>query len=150
MNKPNLKTVNDEAKDGMEQFFTEEQATKGIRLPLLDKLGRKTEHWLHIIGGDSEEFRIARQAANREAAAIAAIDDAGVRDKANVDAERSLAARLVKDWSFDQPCTHENVVAFFKRAPQIQNSVDMAASRRVLFVNADSPSSHDAQSTSSG
>lgn len=143
-------TKTNATKDPMEAFFTSEAASKGVRLPLQDAMGRETEHWLHIRGGDSEEFKLAEAAANREAVAISGIDDQGVRDKAVLEMSRKLCSMLVMDWSFPKPCTPENVAEFFKQAPQVQRAVDLSANRRTLFITADSTSSLNTQSASSG
>lgn len=126
--------------DPMESFFTADKAAEGIRLPLTDPTGRPTDHWLHIIGVDCDEFKLADTAAKRRAVELSAIEDETERDKAIMEVTRNLTAKLVKGWSFDQPCTFENVVAFFKRAPQIQRAVDVAATSRRLFFKVESES----------
>lgn len=126
--------------DPMEQFFTADKAAAGIRLPLTDPVGRQTAHWLHIIGVDSDEFKLHDAATKRRAVELSSIEDETERDKAIMALTRDLAARLVKDWSFPQPCTHENVVEFFKRAPQVQRSVDISATSRHLFFKVESAS----------
>lgn len=123
-----------------EAFFTSDAASEGIRLPLRDPLNRKTEHWIHIIGADSDEFRIADSNAKRRAVELGSIADEAERDRAVMAMTRDLTAKLVKAWSFPQECTHANVVEFFKKAPQIQRAVDMAAVNRSLFYKVESES----------
>lgn len=125
---------------GMDLFFTSATASEGVRMPLYDPLGRKTEHWLHIIGSDSEEFRIADSAAKRRAVELGNLTTERERDEAVLSLTRELTAVLVKDWSFDRPCTLENVVEFFRQAPQIQRSVNTSAVNRALFYKVASKS----------
>lgn len=128
------------ASNPQEAFFTSAAAQEGIRLPLRDARGNKTDHWLHIIGVDSDEFRLLDSSNKRRAVEIGMIADEKERDRAILDMTRDLAASLVKGWSFPQECTHKNVVAFFKEAPQIQRAVDMAAANRSLFCKVASES----------
>lgn len=125
-------------KVGMDAFFTSERASEGVKIPLTDPLGRKTDHWLLIIGVDSEEFRLADAAAKRRASKLAIDKDGEEKDRAIMDLRRDLTATLVKGWSFDTPFSHAAVVDFFKKAPQIESSVDLAATRRALFFKNES------------
>lgn len=136
--------------EGMDVFYTAERAAAGIKLPLSDPLGRKTKHWLRVIGTDSEEFRIYDSATKRIAVEIASLEDDTERAKATMKMTRDLVARLVKEWSFEEPCTHENVVKFFEKAPQIQRSVDAAAASRSLFYRVESSNSSKESNTNSG
>ena len=129
-----------EQKAGMDSFFTSESASEGVRMPLNDPLGRRTEHWLHIIGADSDEFRLADSAAKRRAVELGSITDETARDTAVMELTRKLTATLVKDWSFDQPCTQANIIEFFKKAPQIERAVNIAAVNRSLFYKVESKS----------
>lgn len=143
------KTQPASAASGMEAFFTREKASLGVKLPLYEPSGAKSEHWLRIRGIDSDEFRAAEADARRDAMRVAAIEDLEERRLAIQDTQRSLIATLVIDWSFDQECTHENVMKFFREAPQIQDAVDKAASRRALFFASGSSDSPPSQNTSS-
>lgn len=135
-----VKSAGASKQEGQDAFFTADSASEGVRLPLRDPLNRKTEHWLHIIGADSDEFRLADSAAKRRAVELGGIKDDVERDKAVMTMTRELTAKLVKSWSFPQECTQENVIEFFKKAPQIQRAVDMAAVSRSLFYKVESES----------
>lgn len=135
---------------GMDAFFTRSKANDGLKLPLYLPNGEKSEHWVRILGVDSDRFREAEAESRRDAFRIAQIDDPADRARAIADSKRSLVATLVAEWSFPQPCTQENVEAFFREAPQIMDAIDMAASKRALFFVAGSSSSQPSQSTSSG
>lgn len=138
------------ASNPMEQFFTNAAANEGIRVPLTAPDGTKTDQWLRVHGVDSDKFRAADARSRREASKIASIENEAERDLAMIDLTRRLTAELVFDWSFPQPCTPENVVAFFKQAPQIQEAVDFFASRRAFFAKRTSPSSAVTPATSTG
>ena len=120
----------------MEQFFITPQAEEGIKVELTAPDGRETGHWLKVLGSDSQTFRRAhathqkkRVERLKDGKKLSAADQRTVEDKA----ERELVATLVADWSFDEPCTNDNVVAFFKKAPQIMEQVDLVAGQRANF-----------------
>lgn len=133
----------------MDAFFTRGKANEGLQLPLYLPNGEKSEHWVRILGIDSDTFRTADADARREAFTIAAMEDKAARAEAIADSKRQLLAVLVTAWSFPQECTTENVMAFFKEAPQIMDAIDTTAGRRALFFGARSSSSPPSQGTSS-
>jgi len=133
----------------MDAFFTRGKANEGVQLPLYLPDGTKSEHWVRILGVDSDAFRLADAESRRDAFRIAAIEDLRERSLAIADSKRNLVAALVVAWSFDRPCNRETVSEFFREAPQIMDAIDMAASKRSLFFAARSSSSQPSQSTSS-
>lgn len=135
--------------NNMDAFFTRGKANEGLQLPLYLPSGEKSEHWVRILGVDSDVFRTADANARREAFAIAALEDKAAQAEAIADSKRKLLAVLVVAWSFPQECTTENVMAFFKEAPQIMDAIDTTAGRRALFFGARSSSSQPSPSTSS-
>lgn len=136
-------------KPAMEAFFTRAVANEGIQLPLYTPDGLKSEHWLRVRGIDSDEFRAAEADAKRDAFRIASLEDAHERSVKIAESKLRLISALVMGWSFDQPCTPEAVVSFFREAPQVADAVDTAASRRALFFAARSSSSESTPSMSS-
>lgn len=151
MNRDEDSTADAPASDPMEQFFTEERASVGIRLELEDASGKKTAHWLHIRGLDAEEFRLQEMAGKREALLISSLKDDRAKDAAIIELSRRITATLVMAWSFPQPCTQQNVIAFLKKAPQIEKAIDKVSGSRRLFLMLGSPNSSgtSAPSTSS-
>lgn len=117
----------------MDQFFTTDAANEGVRLPLSTATGESTEHYLTILGVDSDIFRRAEAKAKRDAFRLAAIEDEEERLTAANEAQFKLIACLVAGWSFDQECNLENVTAFLTKAPQIADQVDKVAGDRRLF-----------------
>lgn len=135
--------------EGMDAFFTRASANAGILLPLYRPDGTKSEHWLRILGVDSDAFRVADSTHRRDALRIVQIQDKVERAQAIEDSKRRLIASLVVDWSFEAPCTADEVEKFLREAPQIMDAIDTAAGRRALFLGAGSSSSQPSQSTSS-
>ena len=133
----------------MEDFFTEERASEGAKIMLRTPSGEETDHWLLLRGIDSEEFRMAQARFNRSAVAIASIEDEGVRERATMNGTRELIAVLIKDWSFEQPCTLENAIEFLRRAPQLESKIDRTVSDRALFFALASKSSTPSPGASS-
>jgi len=149
MNDSNETAAGIPAASPMEQFFTAEAANQGIKVPLVDPAGNRTEHWLQIYGVDSDHFRIADARAKRALAKTASLPE-DERDLAVRDLVRALTAELVFAWSFPQECTHANVVEFFRKAPQVQESVDFFASRRAFFTAKSSSNFSPTPPTNSG
>ena len=125
----------------MEEFYTSERANEGIKFPLHLPGGGKTAHWLTIRGVDSDAFQRIERDNKREMAVIQAtartIDD--LQKRADFfDAEyerlelRSIAV-LISNWSFEQDCSPDNVIAFLKKAPQVKEAVNRLSVNRTLF-----------------
>lgn len=134
---------------GMNEFFTRNKANEGLQLPLYRPDGTKSDHWVRVLGVDSDVFRRADAESRRDAFRIAQIEDVTERSQAIADSKRRLVAALVVAWSFDKPCNVETVEEFFREAPQIMDAIDMAASKRALFFASRSSGSEPSPSTSS-
>jgi len=123
----------------MEEFFTRTKANEGVKLPLTTPDGKETKHWLMIRGVDSDAFREAEAEAKRSI--IQKRIEPG-------EAMRSVVASLISDWSFDKPCSRDEVMAFLLEAPQIADAVDKVAGDRKLFFALRSSSLNDSQEAS--
>jgi predicted restriction endonuclease len=134
---------------GMESFYTREKANSGVEVPLYRPDGSKSEHHFLVRGVDSDVFRTAEAEARRKTMEIAMISDSLEKAKAIQTAKLTLIAHLVISWSFDQECTIENIVNFFREAPQIADAVDQVASKRALFFAQRSSNSETSQEPSS-
>lgn len=124
-----------------ELFYTRQRANEGVRLPLSTPEGEPTEHYIKIRGTDSDAYKLAVAEHRRKIMAAVANPDKTAIDKARVDEEFVLLAALVIEWSFEEPCTPEGVLAFLKEAPQIAEQIDKLSTRRSLFFAKSSPSS---------
>lgn len=118
----------------MEEFFTRKVANEGRKMMLELPDGTPTEQYLLVLGIDSDTFRQASVVAERRTLEAQIIKDADQRAVEESAVAREFVASLVTGWSFEQECTLDNVVKFFKEAPQIQTKVDrFAANRRAFF-----------------
>lgn len=134
----------------MEAFFTRQRANEGIELPLALPDGTPTPHLIRIRGVDSDAYRQA-EADSRRRLLEAAANQA---DKAKLSEMISsaiveLTAHLVVNWTFDTPCTYENVVKFLREAPQICDTIDRFAAKRSLFFKLGSLNSSPSPAQSS-
>ena len=127
----------------MDEFFTRASANEGVKLPLYLPNGTVTEHFFVVRGVDSDEFRVAESKAKRGAINIAQLDTEAERIDAIQQSERECIASLIASWSFDNPCTRPNVMAFLKEAPQIADAVNRFAARREGFMAKKPTSSSD-------
>jgi hypothetical protein len=118
----------------MTEFFTTQKSEEGVLLPLVLPDGSASKYWMRIRGLDSDHFRMAESMARRKAVAtVAGLSTDEEKAKAGMDARVELAAELVIDWNFDEPCTKENVVTLFRNAPQLLDAIDRLAMDRTLF-----------------
>jgi len=100
-------------------------------LDLVRKNGTPTGESLTIYGMDSDAFRQAKAESEARLAALIQARASGVFAKADPLEERlTLVASLVKEWSFPEPCTPENVKEFLRKAPQLVNLIDTFAADR--------------------
>lgn len=119
--------------DPMAEFYTREASNDGVKLPLYTVYNERTDHWLRVLGADSDAFRDAELRAKREGMQVAAIQDPAERSRETRALQNRLLAAAVVAWSFPKPCTFDNVVAFLGEAPQIADAIDTLISRRSLF-----------------
>lgn len=136
--------------DQLESFFTQSKAEEGVKLPLVRPDGSETEHWLHVRGTDSDVFRMAERAAQRKGRELGmSTTDSTTLDEGFYKIETEVIASLVKDWSFDKPCTPANVIELFTNAPQIRDMVNRLGAKRALFFSNGSNSSEPSPDPSS-
>lgn len=128
-------TKQKQPEQSMDAFFTTDKAEEGIKIPLVTPEGTPTDHWIRIRGVDSEHFREAEARCKRKL--VEYLTNEKLKDKQKeekrITEERVLTAALVKEWSFDEECTHTNVVKFFNKAPQIQEMVNKVSANRTFF-----------------
>lgn len=133
----------------MEAFFTRPRANEGIQLPLVTPDGRDSEHWVRVLGVDSDAFRRKDRDVRRRMLEATELKDAAERDALMQDLKLELVASLVVGWSFPEECTPEAVAEFMRQAPQVADAVDKIATRRSLFFASAPGSSAPTPSTSS-
>lgn len=108
-------------------FFTRSAHSESQKMPLYTPDGSATEHFLMIQGVYSDAFREK----NTEVMRAAMSSDITQEDRENLRYE--LVSSLVTAWSFDQPCTIENVSRFLKEAPQIHDQISAFSSKSENF-----------------
>lgn len=127
----------------MEAFYTRDKANEGQRLPLRSPDGKPTDHWLQVRHVYSDAFQAAEEASMREIQerilALGEKPDAGKIAEAKRDGTNRLLSSLVAAWSFDKPCTPENVQAFLANAPQIAEQINRFAADAKRFFGSESP-----------
>lgn len=121
-------------KTGPEIFYTKALQDEGVKLPLFTPHGAETEHFIVVLGTDSETFKKGVFVVNRkfqEADPKTDVEKLNMREDKN----RALIALLIKDWSLGDnfPCTNENKIEFLKNAPQIQAEIDRFSNRKANF-----------------
>lgn len=126
----------------MDLFRTRDKANAGIKLPLMDPAtGKDTEHWLTILSVDSDAYQQANTKAMRQSSVIQAMETEEAKAAAINSNSLDIIVALVQGWSFDTPCTPENVRQFLIDAPQIRGAINLMATDRALFMNSNSQDS---------
>jgi hypothetical protein len=118
-----------------ELFFTRKIANQGTRIALVrPDTGEESEHAIWIHGVDSDAYRKAGTQQQRDWMQLIATEGEKARDKIGTEEDKlKITASLVFKWTFEKPCTTQNVVDFLREAPQIADAIDTLASRRTLF-----------------
>lgn len=107
----------------MKEFFTKEGNSTPRKMPLFLKSGEATEHYLMIIGTESDEFRLAQAKAMRSAAISASESSYGDEEAKALDL--MLISSLIDSWSFDEECTDESKAEFLNNAPYLRDAVNV-------------------------
>jgi hypothetical protein len=152
-------------------FFTRARHNKPIRVPLHNRdTGEKTEHWVDIIGPDSDAIRLSVRL--RQTEKIEQWRDlvaGGVKQESRrakewfaqseIEDDRARAGAAIVGWSLDDAtlpdgakcgkCEPGNVAKVLEEAPSIQDSVIRALGDRSLFTVSVSASSADTQKPNS-
>lgn len=132
----------------LSDFFTRNNANEGIELPLYLPTGEKSEHWLKIVGVDSDLFRHQELVEKRGVLKLRGKPQAEV-DKAAEESRLRLLAAIIIDWSFPEECTTENKINLLREAPQIAEAVNNYSADRTLFFANASKNSADSQKPTS-
>lgn len=118
----------------MDRYRTRAKANATKRVPLYDPAtGKATEDWLEIRSSMSDAFKQAKNRALQEASEFAIEQSGENKDEALAMVQARMHASLVADWSFDLPCTEENVAEFLFDSPHVTALVVGIADRGSLF-----------------
>lgn len=132
----------------LSDFFTRNNANEGIELPLYLPTGEKTEHWLRIVGVDSDLFRHQELVETRGVIKLRGKPQEEV-DKAASESKLRLLAAIIVGWSFPEECSEENKINLLREAPQIAEAVNRHSADRTLFFANASKNSADSQKPTS-
>lgn len=122
----------------MDAFDTLTLSDEGVKMELDLPNGKRSGQTVTILGSDSEKFQNALAISNRKSMSLIAEREKSPPEKVRKEQkeeQRWLAAHLVSDWSFDQECNLNNVIEFFKKAPQIQDAIDTFSDDRENYMN---------------
>jgi hypothetical protein len=127
----------------MKEFMLDmERVSDGIKLPLFDRDGNLTDHWIQVRSMYCDEFQKLKESAK---AKYRANPDAETEDEAVI----SGLCELVADWSFEEECNPVNVRAYLDAAPHIADQIDRLAGKHGAFFTKREPSSLNGQKSSS-
>lgn len=119
----------------LEQFFTRQEANEGIEVPLYLPDGKESGHKIRIRSFDSDAFHRAQAEEKRKLFAIASSEDKEALKKLDpLEFKLNVLCSLVISWTFQTPCTKENIENLLREAPQIADAIDNIAGNRSLFL----------------
>jgi len=142
----------------IEKFYTTGEANSGKIIPLFSPTGGATEHWVRARGVDSDIYvRACYEVQHKMIAFRAELDEQLLTKEERtkkliekeIELERWKAAHIVMEWSFDIAVEIEEITKHFKKAPQLQESLNTVVMRRALFFGAGLSGSLDSQETNS-
>lgn len=146
----------------MDAFFTREASNEGVKLPLNLPSGKKTDEFLILYGIDSDVYLTAVEESNRALFnRIVQFKKDHQGEEPNEEEQRKISlevakenhvfkiASLVKGWSFDEPCTQENVRKLLTEAPYLVEAIEIACGTRQNFFSLRSNASSNTQEKSS-
>lgn len=119
----------------IEKYKIRDKAQKPTRVQLFDPAtDTQTEDWIEVRSSLSDEFMEARDQAMQEAQSVSE-QNPEKRKELIREIQLRMKASLVAGWSFDVPFTQEEVVAFLREAPQIQQMVMSVADDSARFFS---------------
>ena len=111
-------------------FETVAMANEGIKLDLVAPNGDKTDHWLQIVGRDSDIYRKQFAKAKQAIAKVDGNEHEEVKEKI----QSEFLASLIIDWSFDEELTIDRARDWLTNAPMIREEIDkISMNRAALF-----------------
>lgn len=117
----------------MNRYKIRQQAQTPKRVNLRDPAtGVETEDWLEIRSSLSDEFIQARDE-TMQAVQSLNTSNPEERKKAVAELQLNLKVALVSGWSFEEPCTPENVRDWLRDAPQVQMLILAVADNSAAF-----------------
>lgn len=114
------------------RFLTRPIANEGVKVYLYDPYGSKTEHWLRILGEDSDVYRRGQSELYRQAVKTAQNNEEDVNAQFEAKSIEVLASCIV-DWSFPEEATMQEKIAFLSDAPRVRDTIEQTIRNTGLF-----------------
>lgn len=110
-------------------YETRTAINAGVKMPLIDPFtGEDRGDWLRLRYSMADDYIAARERASQAKLLGNGADTGTVEENA------ALFTPLIAEWSFDEPCTPENVFAFLCEAPHLHAPIlnEVALSGKLL------------------
>ncbi len=114
-------------------FLTRPIANEGVEIPLFNAEGKKTGHWLRVVGEDSDIFREGQTKLYRTALKNSELPEEEADSKFGVVSLEVLASCII-DWSFEEAPTLDEKVSLLKDAPRIKDKIEEVITSKSLFI----------------
>lgn len=108
----------------IEDFYTAEKASEGVKFNLPSPAGTPTDQWIIIRHVDCDEFRRAKAATMSRRLEMMGEKDPDRRIDLLEELRLEQLASLVGGWSFEKECNKDNVISFLRKAPYVAHIVD--------------------------
>ena len=105
-------------------FHTVKAHSKARKMPLFSPDGKKSEHYIMVLGRDSSQARAGMADGKRSA-----LEGGDVTEAIDL-----LHASMIDSWSFPEECSLENKLDLLKNAPSIGDSVDSFSCKHENFT----------------
>lgn len=116
----------------IEQLFTRTVANEGTRMFVSLPDGTPTEEWILVLHEDSDKFSLARDMMMRTLSELSGLEGEERVLKAS-QRRVQLTAAMVGDWSFETPCTPENIIKLLTESPTLREKIDKFGSDQRNF-----------------
>jgi len=113
------------------EFFSTETIADGKKVPLFRPDGTDSGEWIHLISAESKESALLGARMYSELAKCED-KDKGVFEK-RLDINIAYLAGHVKDWSFDEECTAENVCDTLRNSQRFRDEIATTIENRDFF-----------------
>lgn len=122
------------------KYFTRKRSNEGVKMPILSPAGKDEGEWFRVLGTESTVFKAAIVEKDRRLVEIAQLT-ADQQEEAKAEMWTRLTAALVVGWSFDNPCTPEEVIELLNEDRDLATQVNTFVTDRGRFFGEESNSS---------
>ena len=122
------------------KYFTRKRSNEGVRMPILSPAGKDEGEWFRVLGTESTVFKAAIVEKDRRFVEIAQLPSDQQED-AKSEAWARLTSALVAGWSFDNPCTPDEVFELLSEDRDLIVQVNEFVTDRARFFGEESSGS---------